>query len=154
MRARDGDRMVLTTYGRSSGFAIDPVEKKPLAHFYPGTAVLSFGTAGCNLNCRFCQNWDISKSREWDRLAAVASPEAIAATASSSDCDSIAFTYNDPVIFAEYAIDAARACRERGIHTIASPPATSPAGQGRILSRPWTPPTSTSKGSPRTSTGR
>ena len=119
MRARDGDRMVLTTYGRSSGFAIDPVEKKPLAHFYPGTAALSFGTAGCNLNCRFCQNWDISKSREWDRLAAMASPDAIAATAWSSRCDSIAFTYNDPVIFAEYAIDTARACRERGIHTIA-----------------------------------
>ncbi|HZL80565.1 MAG TPA: AmmeMemoRadiSam system radical SAM enzyme, partial [Demequina sp.] len=119
VRARDGDRMVLTTYGRSSGFAIDPVEKKPLAHFYPGTSVLSFGTAGCNLNCRFCQNWDISKSREWDRLTSVASPDAIAAAASSSRCDSIAFTYNDPVIFAEYAIDTARACHERGIHTIA-----------------------------------
>lgn len=119
VRARDDDRMVLTTYGRSSGFAIDPVEKKPLAHFYPGTGVLSFGTAGCNLNCRFCQNWDISKSREWDLLAAVASPEAIAETASSSPCDSIAFTYNDPVIFAEYAIDTARACQNRGIHTIA-----------------------------------
>ncbi|PKQ17725.1 MAG: AmmeMemoRadiSam system radical SAM enzyme, partial [Actinobacteria bacterium HGW-Actinobacteria-8] len=119
VRARDGDRMVLTTYGRSSGFAIDPVEKKPLAHFYPGTAVLSFGTAGCNLNCRFCQNWDISKSREWDRLTSVASPEAIAEAASASRCDSIAFTYNDPVIFAEYAIDTALACHERGIHTIA-----------------------------------
>ena len=107
VRSRDGDRMVLTTYGRSSGFAIDPVEKKPLAHFYPGTAVLSFGTAGCNLNCRFCQNWDISKSREWDRLAAVASPDDIAGAAESAGCESVAFTYNDPVIFAEYAIDTA-----------------------------------------------
>ncbi len=119
VRASDGDRMVLTTYGRSSGFAIDPVEKKPLSHFYPGTAVLSFGTAGCNLNCRFCQNWDISKSREWDRLASVASPESIAESALSSGCASVAFTYNDPVIFAEYAIDTAHACRERGLKSIA-----------------------------------
>src|SRR5665648_574207 len=119
VRARDGDRMVLTTYGRSSGFAIDPVEKKPLAHFHPGTAVLSFGTAGCNLNCRFCQNWDISKSREWDRLAAVATPDGIARAAASAGCDSVAFTYNDPVIFAEYAIDTAVACHELGLHAIA-----------------------------------
>jgi pyruvate formate lyase activating enzyme len=119
VRASDGERMVLTTYGRSSGFAIDPVEKKPLSHFYPGTAVLSFGTAGCNLNCRFCQNWDISKSREWDRLAAVASPEVIAEAALSSDCDSVAFTYNDPVIFAEYAIDTAHACHDLGLKAIA-----------------------------------
>lgn len=119
VRARDGDRLVLTTYGRSSGFAVDPVEKKPLAHFHPGTAVLSFGTAGCNLNCRFCQNWDISKSREWDRLAAVAAPDAIARSAKASGCDSVAFTYNDPVIFAEYAIDTAEACHAAGLHAIA-----------------------------------
>ena len=119
VRARDGERMVLTTYGRSSGFAIDPVEKKPLSHFYPGTAVLSFGTAGCNLNCRFCQNWDISKSREWDRLAESAGPEAIAKAARSSNCDAVAFTYNDPVIFAEYAIDTAHACHELGLKAIA-----------------------------------
>ena len=119
VRARDGDRMVLTTYGRSSGFAIDPIEKKPLAHFHPGTSVLSFGTAGCNLNCRFCQNWDISKSREWDRLAAPATPEAIARAAASAGCDSVAFTYNDPVIFAEYAIDTANACHELGLNAVA-----------------------------------
>jgi len=111
--------MVLTTYGRSSGFAIDPVEKKPLAHFHPGTAVLSFGTAGCNLNCRFCQNWDISKSREWDRLTAVATPDGIAQAARAAGCDSVAFTYNDPVIFAEYAMDTALACHELGLHAIA-----------------------------------
>ncbi len=119
VRARDGDRMVLTTYGRSSGFAIDPIEKKPLSHFHPGTSVLSFGTAGCNLNCRFCQNWDISKSREWDRLAAPATPAAIAKAAASAQCDSVAFTYNDPVIFAEYAIDSAAACHDRGLNAVA-----------------------------------
>ena len=119
VRARDGDRMVLTTYGRSSGFALDPVEKKPLAHFHPGTSVLSFGTAGCNLGCKFCQNWEISKSKEWDLLAAVAGPEQIAQAARSAGAASVAFTYNDPVIFAEYAIDTARACHEAGLYAIA-----------------------------------
>jgi pyruvate formate lyase activating enzyme len=116
---REGERMVLTTYGRSSGFCIDPVEKKPLNHFYPGSSVLSFGTAGCNLGCRFCQNWDISKSREMDRLTDQASPAAIAATAARWRCRSVAFTYNDPVIFNEYAVDVAEACHARGIRTIA-----------------------------------
>ena len=119
VRQRVGDAMVLATYGRSSGFCIDPIEKKPLNHFLPGTSVLSFGTAGCNLGCRFCQNWDISKARESDRLADAASPERIADAASRLGCHSVAFTYNDPVIFAEYAIDVARACRERGVKTVA-----------------------------------
>ncbi|MFQ5522878.1 MAG: AmmeMemoRadiSam system radical SAM enzyme [Acidimicrobiia bacterium] len=119
VRARLDDRIVLTTYGRASGFCIDPIEKKPLNHFLPGTAVLSFGTAGCNLACKFCQNWDISKSREYDTLAAEASPEAIAATARELGCSSVAFTYNDPVIFHEYAIDTARACHEVGVKTVA-----------------------------------
>jgi pyruvate formate lyase activating enzyme len=119
VRQRVGDRMVLTTYGRSSGFCVDPIEKKPLNHFLPGTSVLSFGTAGCNLGCRFCQNWDISKAREWDKLADAASPEHIARVAERLGCRSVAFTYNDPVIFAEYAIDVADACRERGITTVA-----------------------------------
>jgi pyruvate formate lyase activating enzyme len=119
VRQRVGDRMVLTTYGRSSGFCIDPIEKKPLNHFLPGTSVLSFGTAGCNLGCRFCQNWDISKAREWDKLADAASPEHIALAAARLGCRSVAFTYNDPVIFAEYAIDVAQACRERGIKAVA-----------------------------------
>jgi pyruvate formate lyase activating enzyme len=111
--------MVLTSYGRSSGFCVDPIEKKPLNHFLPGTPVLSFGTAGCNLSCRFCQNWDISKSREWDTLADAASPEGIARAAEELGCASVAFTYNDPVIFLEYAIDVADACRERGIKAVA-----------------------------------
>ncbi len=119
VRARQGDAIVLTTYGRSSGFCIDPIEKKPLNHFLPGTPVLSFGTAGCNLACKFCQNWDISKSREMDTLADEASPETIARAAAELGCRSVAFTYNDPVIFLEYAVDVAQACREKGVRTVA-----------------------------------
>ncbi len=119
VRRRLGDAMVLTTYGRSSGFCVDPIEKKPLNHFLPGTSVLSFGTAGCNLGCRFCQNWDISKAREWDKLADAASPEEIAREAQRLGCRSVAFTYNDPVIFAEYAIEVAKACHAFGINTVA-----------------------------------
>jgi pyruvate formate lyase activating enzyme len=118
VRERVGDRMELTTYGRSSGFALDPIEKKPLAHFYPGTSVLSFGTAGCNLACKFCQNWDISKSRENDRLTDEASPEAIARAAQRAGASSVAFTYNDPTIFAEYAMDTADACHALGLKTV------------------------------------
>jgi pyruvate formate lyase activating enzyme len=119
VRQNVGGQMVLTTYGRSSGFCLDPIEKKPLHHFYPGSSVLSFGTAGCNLACKFCQNWDISKSREMDRLADEASPEAIAEAAVRAGARSVAFTYNDPVIFAEYAMDVADACRARGVATVA-----------------------------------
>jgi len=112
-------KVVLTSYGRSSGFCVDPIEKKPLNHFLPGTPVLSFGTAGCNLACKFCQNWDMSKSRDMDTLMDQASPEAIVRAAERLGCRSVAFTYNDPVIFHEYAIDVARACRERGIKSVA-----------------------------------
>jgi pyruvate formate lyase activating enzyme len=119
VRQRTGDAIVLTTYGRSSGFCIDPIEKKPLNHFYPGSSVLSFGTAGCNLACKFCQNWDISKSREMDTLMDSASPAAIAQAAQEHGCRSVAFTYNDPVIFAEYAMDTADECRARGIKSVA-----------------------------------
>ncbi len=119
VRARQNDQMVLTTYGRSSGFCVDPIEKKPLNHFLPGTAVLSFGTAGCNLACKYCQNWDMSKSREMDKLAAQASPERIAEVAEELGCRSVAYTYNDPVIFLEYAVDTAKACHERGIKSVA-----------------------------------
>jgi pyruvate formate lyase activating enzyme len=119
VRGRQGDAIVLTTYGRSSGFCVDPIEKKPLNHFYPGSSVLSFGTAGCNLACRFCQNWDISKSRQIDTLADSASPERIADSAAALGCRSVAFTYNDPVVFMEYAIDVAQACREQGIKSVA-----------------------------------
>lgn len=119
VRANEDNRIVLTSYGRSSGYCVDPIEKKPLNHFLPGTPVLSFGTAGCNLACKFCQNWDISKSREFDTLADEAPPERIAHVARELGCRSIAYTYNDPVIFMEYAIDVASACRESGIRSVA-----------------------------------
>lgn len=131
VRQNIGGEMVLTTYGRSSGFCIDPVEKKPLNHFYPGSSILSFGTAGCNLGCKFCQNWSISKSKEFDLLADEASPEEIARAAQQYGCSSVAFTYNDPVIFAEYAMDVADACRALGIHPVAKT-----AGYMTDLSRP------------------
>ena len=119
VRGRENNEVVLYSYGRSSGFCIDPIEKKPLNHFYPGSSVLSFGTAGCNLACKFCQNWDMSKSREMDTLADQAMPEELAAVAKRMDCQSIAFTYNDPIIFLEYAVDTAQACREQDINTVA-----------------------------------
>lgn len=119
VRANQDNQIVLTSYGRSSGFCIDPIEKKPLNHFLPGTPVLSFGTAGCNLACKFCQNWDISKSREFDTLADEAPPETIARAAHELGCRSVAYTYNDPVIFMEYAVDVAKACRQYGIKSVA-----------------------------------
>ena len=115
---RDGE-VVLLNYGRSSGFCIDPIEKKPLNHFYPGTSVLSFGTAGCNLACKFCQNWDISKASEVETLSDMAMPDSLAEAAAQHGCKSIAFTYNDPVIFHEYAIDVADAARAAGILAVA-----------------------------------
>ncbi len=119
IRGRINDEMVMTSYGRSSGFVIDPIEKKPLNHFLPGTPVLSFGTAGCNLACKYCQNWDISKARETDRLLDQAMPENLAEAALASGSRSMAYTYNDPVIFHEYAVDVAKACREKGIKNVA-----------------------------------
>ena len=119
IRQNQHNQIVLTSYGRSSGFAVDPIEKKPLNHFYPGSSVFSFGTAGCNLACKFCQNWDISKSREMDTLMSKAEPKTIAQKALELGCKSVAYTYNDPVIFHEYAIDTAIACRELGLKSVA-----------------------------------
>ena len=119
VRGRENNAIQLYSYGRSSGFCVDPIEKKPLNHFLPGTPVLSFGTAGCNLACKFCQNWDMSKSRQMDTLMATALPEQLAQTAKQLQCRSVAFTYNDPVIFLEYAVDTAIACRELGIKSVA-----------------------------------
>ncbi len=119
VRQRLDDAVKLVSYGRSSGFCVDPIEKKPLHHFYPGSRVLSFGTAGCNLACKFCQNWDMSKSREMDTLADAASPQRLAAVARETHCRSVAFTYNDPVIFLEYAVDVAVACHEAGVKSVA-----------------------------------
>ncbi len=119
VRRCENNQIVLTTYGRSSGFCVDPIEKKPLNHFYPGSGVFSFCNAGCNLACNFFQNWDISKSREFDRLCDEADPESIARTAVGMDCKSVSFTYNDPVIFLEYAVDTAKACHALGVETVA-----------------------------------
>jgi pyruvate formate lyase activating enzyme len=119
VRQRRDNRVVLTTYGRLIGFCVDPIEKKPLSHFYPGSGVLSFGTAGCNLKCKFCQNWDMSASREVERRSVPAAPATIAHAASQLQCRSVAFTYNDPVVFLEYAVDTARECHRRGIKTVA-----------------------------------
>jgi len=119
VRRRQDDRLILTTYGRSTGFCVDPIEKKPLYHFYPGSAVLSFGTAGCNLKCKFCQNWDISTSEETERRSEEAAPDMIARAAEKLNCRSVAFTYNDPVVFLEYAIDVAMACHDRDVKTVA-----------------------------------
>jgi pyruvate formate lyase activating enzyme len=114
---REG-RLVTTAWGRSTGFAVDPIEKKPLAHYLPGTTVLSFGTAGCNLGCRFCQNWDISKARLGDRRAEDGwTPERVVARALEAGAPGIAFTYNDPVIWAEYAVDVAQAAHAAGLYT-------------------------------------
>ena len=119
VRGVEDGAVKLFTYGRSSGFCVDPIEKKPLNHFFPGTSVLSFGTAGCNLACKFCQNWDMSKSREMDTLADRATPQSLARTAHALGCKSVAFTYNDPVVFLEYAIDVAQACKEVGVESVA-----------------------------------
>lgn len=119
VRMREGDQLVLATYGRSTGFCVDPIEKKPLNHFYPGSAALSFGTAGCNLRCKFCQNWDITTARDTDRRAEDATPQMIAQAARRLGCRSVAFTYNDPVVFLEYAVDVAHACHAAGIKTVA-----------------------------------
>ncbi len=143
VRANQGGQVVLHSYGRSSGFCVDPIEKKPLNHFLPGTPVLSFGTAGCNLACRFCQNWGVSKSREMDALAESAPPHAIAQAAHRLGCASVAYTYNDPVIFHEYAIDTAAACRELGIRSVAVTPATFRPRRVKNSSAGWMPPTLT-----------
>jgi pyruvate formate lyase activating enzyme len=119
VRGAGADGVVLTGWGRASGFCVDPIEKKPLAHFLPGTSVLSFGTAGCNLACDFCQNWDISKTREMDRLMDAAEPSRIAEAALRAGARSVAFTYNDPVIFLEWALEVARECRAQGLRTVA-----------------------------------
>lgn len=119
VRMRQKDQVVLTTYGRSSGFCVDPIEKKPLNHFLPGSSIYSFGTVGCNLLCKFCQNWDISKVREDDILAVSATPQIIAKAAKAQQCKSVAFTYNEPIVFMEYAIDVAKECHKLGIKTVA-----------------------------------
>ena len=119
VRQNINGQLLLNAYGHSSGFAIDPIEKKPLNQFYPGSDTLSFGTTGCNLGCQFCQNWDISKSTELEKLSTKATPKDIAQMAKQKNCKSVAFTYNDPIIFTEYAIDTAIECHKLNIKTVA-----------------------------------
>lgn len=116
-RRRIGDELFAETYGLVCGLAVDPIEKKPLYHFLPGSSVLSFGTVGCNLTCGFCQNYHLSRARsaEGTRM----SPEEIAGTALRHRCESVAFTYNEPTVFLEYAVDTADACRKHGLKTVA-----------------------------------
>jgi pyruvate formate lyase activating enzyme len=105
-------------YGKPTGFAIDPIEKKPLNHFWPGSNILSFGTAGCNLGCKFCQNWSISRAKLNDNNSLTASPEDVVMLAKKYNVPSIAYTYNDPVIFGEYVIDISKIAHEEGINSV------------------------------------
>ncbi len=112
-------RVVCATYGLCTGLALDPIEKKPLYHFFPGSSVLSFGTIGCNLECKFCQNWTTSRCRDVAALQVHASPAEIATAAAGHGCKSVAYTYNEPIIWMEYALDTAKECARRGIKNVA-----------------------------------
>ncbi|HOJ04633.1 MAG TPA: AmmeMemoRadiSam system radical SAM enzyme [Bacteroidota bacterium] len=119
VRMHQRGSLVLTCHGHTTGLHIDPMEKKPLYHFFPGTDILSLGTIGCNLTCRFCQNWNISRSRDPRHTCVEVSPTHVALAARTAECDAVALTYNEPVVYLEYALDIARACHERGIRTVA-----------------------------------
>jgi pyruvate formate lyase activating enzyme len=118
VRQNLGGRLVSLAYGRPTGFGLDPVEKKPLYHFLPGTSILSFGTAGCNLGCKFCQNWSTTKARADAVRSVRVTPEEVVRIARREGCDSIAYTYNDPVIFGEFVIDVSRLAREAGLKNV------------------------------------
>ncbi len=118
IRQNHGGKLYTIGYGKPTGFAIDPVEKKPLNHFYPGTSILSFGTAGCNLGCKFCQNWSISKAKLDNSNSLDSSPEDVINLAKQYNVPSIAYTYNDPTIFGEYVIDISKIAREEGINSV------------------------------------
>ena len=119
VRQNKNGRIDLIPYNYATGLAVDPVEKKPLYHFYPSTGVLSFGTFGCNMGCKFCQNYHMSKYEQNFDYSAKATPEMIVGTAKKYNCKSVAFTYNDPVVFIEYAVETAKLCRQEGIKTVA-----------------------------------
>ena len=119
VRSNKDGNIVLDTYGYNTGLAIDPIEKKPLYQFYPTSGILSFGTLGCNMGCKFCQNWQTTKNKSNCKGGNKNSPEEIVQIAKNYNCKSVAFTYNDPIIFFEYALDTARLCHENGIKTVA-----------------------------------
>ena len=114
---RDGT-LYTTAYGRPTAVHVDPIEKKPLFHFLPGTRVFSLGTSGCNLGCRFCQNWDLARARRAQQNAMDLPPEALVRAAIQNGCPSIAFTYNEPTILAEYVMDTAAVARSEGLKTV------------------------------------
>jgi pyruvate formate lyase activating enzyme len=118
IRQNINNKLYSIGYGRPTGFAIDPIEKKPLNHFLPGTEILSFGTAGCNLGCKFCQNWSISKAKIDNTNSLYATPENVILLAKKYNVPSIAFTYNDPIIFGEYVIDVSKLAKEEGIKSV------------------------------------
>ncbi len=118
VRQNHNGKLVSIAYGKPTGFGIDPVEKKPLNHFLPGSTILSFGTAGCNLGCKFCQNWSISKAHLDDINSLNASPEDVVKLALKYKTPSIAFTYNEPTIFGEYVIDISILAHQYGIKTV------------------------------------
>ena len=118
IRVNEGGKLYSLGYASPAAMQIDPIEKKPLNHFLPGTRVFSMGTAGCNMGCFFCQNWDISKSRSDQVHSSHVPPEDVALLAIKNNCPSIAFTYNEPTIWGEYVIDICRAAKERGLNTV------------------------------------
>ena len=119
VRTYQNGGVVLLTYGQTTGLAVDPIEKKPLNHFYPGSKILSFGGIGCNFSCRFCQNAATAQSRDLSLLTVSATPDEVVRLAKQHHCESVAFTYNEPIIAAEYVRDVAAACRDAGLKTVA-----------------------------------
>jgi pyruvate formate lyase activating enzyme len=118
IRKVENGRLLQLGYGRPAAIQIDPVEKKPLNHFFPGTKIFSMGTAGCNMGCFFCQNWDISKAKSDQVNAADLSPEQVVTLAQQYGCPHLAFTYNEPTIWGEYVIDIARVAHDYGLNTV------------------------------------
>jgi pyruvate formate lyase activating enzyme len=118
IRVNRGGKLYSLGYGSPAALQIDPIEKKPLSHFLPGSRVFSMGTAGCNMGCFFCQNWDISKSRQDQVRSQRVAPEDVPLLAMEHGCESIAFTYNEPTIWGEYVIDICRAAKDHGLKTV------------------------------------
>jgi len=118
IRANQGGKLYSLGYAHPAALQVDPIEKKPLNHFLPGSRVFSLGTAGCNMGCFYCQNWDISKSRSDQVNSTYVPPEDVARLAVRNGCSSIAFTYNEPTIWGEYVIDICLAAKEYGVGTV------------------------------------
>ena len=118
IRAPRGGKLYNLGYAHPAAIQVDPIEKKPLNHFLPGTTILSLGAAGCNMGCFFCQNWDISKSKADQVHSSYLEPETVVLAAIEHQCPSIAFTYNEPTIWGEYVIDTSRIAHAYGLKTV------------------------------------